>query len=141
MVFDKPIWNTRTVFYRQLLLGSRSGSFNNCNYTVKVMAWFSGTNDDKGKYIVRLKQLLVPAIMTLVAISFSAIAEELRLLTWGGYAPEEVVSLFEKETGIVVQVTLSNNEDMISKLRTTYNVLRATGGSGFDLALALAQSS
>jgi spermidine/putrescine transport system substrate-binding protein len=90
------------------------------------MAWFSGTNDDKGKYIVRLKQLLVPAIMTLVAISFSAIAEELRLLTWGGYAPEEVVSLFEKETGIVVQVTLSNNEDMISKLRTTYYVQRAT---------------
>ena len=76
---------------------------------------------------MRLKQLLVPAVITLVVIPFSAIAEELRLLTWGGYASEEVVSLFEKETGIDVQVTLSNNEDMISKLR-------ATGGSGFDLA-------
>ena len=32
-----------------------------------------------------------------------------------------------KETGIQVQVTLSNNEEMISKLR-------ATGGAGFDLA-------
>ena len=57
----------------------------------------------------------------------SAQAEELRLLTWGGYAPQEVIDLFEKETGIDVKVTVSNNEDMISKLR-------ATRGAGFDLA-------
>jgi spermidine/putrescine transport system substrate-binding protein len=37
-----------------------------------------------------------------------------------------VVSMFEKETGHTVEVTLSNNEEMIAKLR-------ATGGSGFDL--------
>jgi len=55
------------------------------------------------------------------------LAEELRLITWGGYAPDEVVAQFERETGIDVQITLSNNEDMISKLR-------ATGGAGFDLA-------
>lgn len=54
-------------------------------------------------------------------------AEELRLLTWGGYAPQEVVDLFEKETGIKVKVTKSNNEEMISKLK-------ATRGAGFDLA-------
>jgi len=54
-------------------------------------------------------------------------AETLRLLTWGGYAPKEVIDQFEKETGIKVKVTKSNNEDMISKLR-------ATGGAGFDLA-------
>ena len=54
-------------------------------------------------------------------------AEELRLLTWGGYAPQEVIDLFKEQTGIEVKVTRSNNEDMISKLR-------ATGGSGFDLA-------
>lgn len=54
-------------------------------------------------------------------------AETLRLLTWGGYAPENVVELFEKETGITVEVTKSNNEEMIAKLR-------ATGGGGFDLA-------
>ncbi len=53
-------------------------------------------------------------------------AEELRLLTWGGYAPEAVVEKFTAETGIDVKVTLSNNEDMISKLR-------ATRGAGFDL--------
>lgn len=54
-------------------------------------------------------------------------AETLRLLTWGGYAPDEVVAQFEEETGIDVEVTLSNNEEMISKLR-------ATRGAGFDLA-------
>ncbi|MCB1759486.1 MAG: extracellular solute-binding protein [Gammaproteobacteria bacterium] len=54
-------------------------------------------------------------------------AETLRLLTWGGYAPQEVIELFQQETGIEVKVTKSNNEDMISKLR-------ATGGAGFDLA-------
>ncbi|MGB1237773.1 MAG: extracellular solute-binding protein [Pseudomonadales bacterium] len=54
-------------------------------------------------------------------------AGELRLLTWGGYAPQEVVDQFEKETGITVKVTKSNNEEMISKLK-------ATRGSGFDLA-------
>ena len=54
-------------------------------------------------------------------------AQTLRLLTWGGYAPEKVVEMFKAETGIDVEVTNSNNEEMISKLR-------ATGGAGFDLA-------
>lgn len=54
-------------------------------------------------------------------------ADTLRLLTWGGYAPDAVIDAFKAETGIDVEVTLSNNEDMISKLR-------ATGGAGFDLA-------
>jgi spermidine/putrescine transport system substrate-binding protein len=58
----------------------------------------------------------------------SAQAETLRLLTWGGYAPEEVIDLFEAEyPDIDVEVTLSNNEEMIAKLR-------ATGGAGYDLA-------
>ncbi|MEQ8392226.1 MAG: extracellular solute-binding protein [Thalassospira sp.] len=67
------------------------------------------------------------AIAGMVSLVSAAQADELRLLTWGGYAPDEVVEQFEKETGIDVEVTLSNNEDMISKLR-------ATGGGGFDLA-------
>ena len=54
-------------------------------------------------------------------------AETLRLLTWGGYAPEEVIEMFEAETGHIVEVTTSNNEEMIAKLR-------ATNGGGFDLA-------
>ncbi len=56
-----------------------------------------------------------------------ASADTLRLLTWGGYAPENVVAKFEEETGHTVEVTKSNNEEMIAKLR-------ATGGGGFDLA-------
>ena len=57
-----------------------------------------------------------------------ASAETLRLLTWGGYAPDGVIKLFEeKYPDIDVEVTLSNNEEMVAKLR-------ATDGAGFDLA-------
>src|SRR5258705_8006103 len=48
-------------------------------------------------------------------------------MSWADYVPEDVVELLKKETGIQVLVTLSNNEEIISKLR-------ATGGAGFDLA-------
>ena len=57
----------------------------------------------------------------------AAQAETLRLLTWGSYVPEVLIKKFKDETGIDVEVTTSNNEEMISKLR-------ATGGAGFDLA-------
>jgi spermidine/putrescine transport system substrate-binding protein len=75
-----------------------------------------------GKLIVGI---LLATGLTMAATH--ANAESLRLLTWGGYAPEKVVQLFKAETGIDVEVTNSNNEEMISKLR-------ATGGAGFDLA-------
>lgn len=65
---------------------------------------------------------------TMLTAATTAQAETLRLLTWGGYAPEEVIQKFEeKYPDIKVEVTLSNNEEMIAKLR-------ATGGAGFDLA-------
>src|SRR6201997_2609001 len=54
-------------------------------------------------------------------------SQKLRILTWADYVPADLVAAFTKETGIEVEVTLSNNEEMISKLR-------ATGGAGFDLA-------
>lgn len=54
-------------------------------------------------------------------------AKVLRIITWASYVPTQVIAQFRKETGIEVRVTLSNNEEMISKLR-------ATGGAGFDLA-------
>ncbi len=53
--------------------------------------------------------------------------QKLRIISWADYVPTEVVAQFKKETGIDVEVTLSNNEEMISKLR-------ATGGAGYDLA-------
>src|SRR5437773_11168301 len=63
-----------------------------------------------------------------LVLAASAFAQDnkLRIITWADYAPAEVVAQFKKETGIDVEVTLSNNEEMISKLR-------ATGGAGFDL--------
>ncbi|MDJ0818835.1 MAG: extracellular solute-binding protein [Desulfobacterales bacterium] len=54
-------------------------------------------------------------------------AEELALISWTDYAPKSLVDKFQKETGITVKVTYSNNEEMIAKLR-------ATRGAGFDLA-------
>lgn len=54
-------------------------------------------------------------------------AEQLELLTWKGYSPKVLVEKFEKETGIKVKATYTNNEEMIAKLR-------ATRGAGFDLA-------
>ena len=67
------------------------------------------------------------AVLALAASVAHADDKTLRLLTWGGYAPKEVIEQLSKETGITVEVTTSNNEEMISKLR-------ATGGAGFDLA-------
>jgi len=66
------------------------------------------------------------AVIAASGLSASASAETLRLLTWGGYAPEDVIAKFKTETGIDVEVTKSNNEEMISKLV-------ATKGGGFDL--------
>ena len=54
-------------------------------------------------------------------------AGKLRIITWADYVPAEVIAQFKQETGIQVEVALSNNEEIISKLR-------ATGGAGFDLA-------
>lgn len=71
--------------------------------------------------------LIALATTAIVALPFAAGADTLRLLTWGGYAPEDVISKFEAETGHTVEVTTSNNEEMIAKLR-------ATNGGGFDLA-------
>ena len=77
-----------------------------------------------------MKALLTFLLALGVALSGNAFADDatkLRLITWADYVPADVIALFKKETGIQVQVTLSNNEEMISKLR-------ATGGAGYDLA-------
>ncbi|MGD1926280.1 MAG: extracellular solute-binding protein [Paracoccaceae bacterium] len=69
---------------------------------------------------------LITALM--LTTTSVANAETLRLLTWGSYAPDELIQKFEaKYPDIEVEVTFSNNEEMIAKLR-------ATGGAGFDLA-------
>src|ERR1700730_4294359 len=70
----------------------------------------------------------VAGLFGLVVVT-SAVAQDktLKIITWADYVPADVVAQFKKETGIDVEVTLSNNEEMISKLR-------ATGGAGFDPA-------
>lgn len=77
---------------------------------------------------MKLHRNLIAATLAL-GLTGLVMAQEktLRLLTWADYAPADVVTQFEKESGYKVEVTLSNNEEMISKLR-------ATGGAGFDLA-------
>jgi len=75
-----------------------------------------------------MKSGLLTTTLLITAMSVTAAqAETLRLLTWGGYAPDDVIEMFEAETGHTVEVTTSNNEEMIAKLR-------ATNGGGFDLA-------
>ncbi len=51
----------------------------------------------------------------------------LRVLSWSGYILPEQVEQFKEKTGITLEITLSSNEEMISKLR-------ATRGGGYDLA-------
>ncbi|MDF1716211.1 MAG: extracellular solute-binding protein [Antarcticimicrobium sp.] len=74
-----------------------------------------------------MTRTILLASTLLAGLASIAQADTLRLLTWGGYAPDDVVAMFEKQTGHTVEVTKSNNEEMIAKLR-------ATGGGGFDLA-------
>jgi spermidine/putrescine transport system substrate-binding protein len=69
---------------------------------------------------------LATAFAALMVAGSAQAAEKLRLLTWADYAPADIVQQFTKETGVEVEITLSNNEEMISKLR-------ATQGAGFDL--------
>jgi len=75
------------------------------------------------------RRTLIATAVLVATFAGTTFAQEktLRLLTWADYAPAAIVAQFEKETGYKVELTLSNNEEMISKLR-------ATGGAGFDLA-------
>ncbi|PIZ21545.1 MAG: spermidine/putrescine ABC transporter substrate-binding protein, partial [Comamonadaceae bacterium CG_4_10_14_0_8_um_filter_57_29] len=77
---------------------------------------------------MKFRYTLIAAGIVALGCASSAWAQNktLRLLTWADYAPKDVVAQFEKESGYKVEITLSNNEEMISKLR-------ATGGAGFDL--------
>jgi spermidine/putrescine transport system substrate-binding protein len=66
-------------------------------------------------------------LLAVLAAPAHADTQKLRIISWADYVPADLIAAFKKETGIDVEVTLSNNEEMISKLR-------ATGGAGYDLA-------
>jgi spermidine/putrescine transport system substrate-binding protein len=72
--------------------------------------------------------ILIPIVVLTVSVSVGSSAESkvLRFLTWASYAQPVLVQKFKEETGITVELTISNNEEMISKLR-------ATRGGEFDL--------
>ena len=75
---------------------------------------------------------IVAAILLVIGLGAGCPARaddsrKLRIITWADYVPAEIIAQFKKETGIQVEVALSNNEEIISKLR-------ATGGAGFDIA-------
>src|SRR5258708_12533169 len=65
--------------------------------------------------------------LSLGAGTAEADGQKLRIISWADYVPADLIAAFKKETGFDVELTLSNNEEMISKLR-------ATGGAGYDLA-------
>jgi spermidine/putrescine transport system substrate-binding protein len=75
-----------------------------------------------------MNRLLIAALSVSILLGAgNARADKLRIISWADYVPADLIAAFKKETGTDVEVTLSNNEEMISKLR-------ATGGAGFDLA-------
>src|ERR1700682_2900112 len=77
-----------------------------------------------------MRTFYVSVVLAALALGFSdanADGQKLRIISWADYVPADLIAAFKKETGIDVEVTLSNNEEMISKLR-------ATGGAGYDLA-------
>ncbi len=74
-----------------------------------------------------LSRLLSGMLMVLAFVNVANAQQVLRIITWKGYIPKELQEKFEKETGIKLKITYSNNEEMLAKLR-------ATRGGGFDLA-------
>jgi len=42
-------------------------------------------------------------------------AKSCRIISWADYVPADLIAAFKKETGIDVELTLSNNEEMISQ--------------------------
>jgi spermidine/putrescine transport system substrate-binding protein len=77
-----------------------------------------------------MRQLIAAGMALAIALGMGEVqadSQKLRIISWADYVPADVIAAFKKETGIDVELTLSNNEEMISKLR-------ATGGAGYDLA-------
>jgi len=79
-----------------------------------------------------MKKKLIVLLVLLLAVSVSvyaagtkeeetAVPKVLRLITWTGYAPPELIDKFKEETGITVEVTFSNNEEIMSNQPIDYS--------------------
>src|ERR1700680_4012563 len=100
-----------------------------------IEAWGVEDNDSRAdpETMLRngenMKALLSNVLLLALVLHGTAAADDakkLRLITWAEYAPAEVIAQFKQESGIQVEVTLSHNEENISKLG-------ATAAAGFDL--------
>lgn len=72
--------------------------------------------------------LIASAAMTVLAfLPYGAQAEELRVLTWEGYADDQWVKEFEKETGATVKVSYTGSVDEI------FAKMEGSKGADFDV--------
>jgi len=73
--------------------------------------------------------IVIPIILLALNVSVGkADPNVVRIITQGSYAQPSLVQKFQQETGIKIEMTISNNEEIISKLR-------ATRGGEYDLAI------
>ena len=70
-------------------------------------------------------------LSSVILWSFSALSDgKLNLYNWSDYTPDELITKFEKETGIKVTIdTYDSNETLLAKLQA------AGGSTGYDLAV------
>jgi len=75
----------------------------------------------------KTKTLLAASVLTLAFGAGGAAAEELRILSWQGYADEDWVKEFEQETGADVNVVFIGTDDEI------WAKIKGSEGKDFDL--------
>lgn len=74
-----------------------------------------------------MKRLIMTMLLVLLAFSAYAKKEVVYVYNWSEYLPDQVISDFEKETGIkVIYATYDSNEAMYSKVKVL-------GGKGYDI--------
>ena len=65
-----------------------------------------------------MKHILIASFVVALSLgagSVQADSQKLRIISWADYVPADLIAAFKKETGIEVELTLSNNEEMISR--------------------------
>ncbi|MGE4319455.1 MAG: extracellular solute-binding protein [Deferribacterales bacterium] len=74
-----------------------------------------------------MKRLILTMLLVLLAFTAYAKKEVVYVYNWSEYLPDQVISDFEKETGIkVIYATYDSNEAMYSKVKVL-------GGKGYDI--------
>src|SRR5882762_10682250 len=81
------------------------------------------------KSVIRGALPILAAAATVLAVSWSAgaMAKELRVLAWDGYADDDWVKEFEKQTGADVKVVIIGSDDEI------WAKIKGSEGKDFDV--------